>query len=369
MTRQVLPVRSRCFTGLVTTDGDGSKGPVSPTIASLLLPFIAECPVQRDPHSVSPSFESTPTGGGSSAQEPRRSDDILTQIEVSAADRVLIYLALSAMKLGGHRYGAFLDAATTAAKLAVYTSYLEQGKNVRKTSFLHHVEPKRVRAIIKEVESVLAEGRSLTTLSDQEPYYLSGLPYLWQTLHPWEPGTLRLQRTELTPSEQQQLEIQVPSEFPPARLLDLFEFLDLIKLLHSKSQDDLPPNRRMGLSDALTEHIKFRLLHSGTVVQLEAASLSIPVFALARTHYSPKGEQERVHTMVGDVARFFKLMQDWTAEQPGTLRAQEVFDINLDCRTEALEELDQLLRAWADKYHQDGGYPMVMQLATGRREE
>jgi hypothetical protein len=272
------------------------------------------------------------------------------------------------MKLGGHRYGAFLEAATTAAKLAVYTSYLEQGKNVRKTSFLHHVEPKRVRAIIREVEAVLQEGRSLTTLSDQEPYYLSGLPYLWQTLYPWKVGTLRLQRSELTPSEHQRLEAQIPTEYPAARLLDLFEFLDLIKLLHNKSQDDFPPSRRMALSDALTEHIKFRLLHSGTVVQLDASPLSIPVFALARTHYAPKGEQERVFTMVDDVARFFKLMQDWAAEKNDTLRAQEVFDVDQNRRTEALEELDQLLRAWADKYHQDGGYPMLLQLAAGSRE-
>lgn len=325
--------------------------------------------MQRNPRSTTPSTESTPLQNGSQPRGQSRFDDILAQIDVSAADRILIYLALSAMKLGGHRYGAFLEAATTAAKLAVYTSYLEQGKNVRKTSFLHHVEPKRVRAIIKEVEGVLAEGRSMTTLSDQEPYYLSGLPYLWQTLYPWQPGTLRLHRTELTPSEHQALENRVPPHFPQARLLDLFEFLDLIKLLHNKSQEDLPPNRRMGLSDALTEHIKFRLLHSGTVVQLETPSLSIPIFALARTHYAPKGERERVYTMIDDVARFFKLMQDWTAESPGVLRAQEVFDIDVEQRSEALAELDQLLRTWADKYHQDGGYPMVMQMATGSREE
>ncbi|MEL6385312.1 MAG: heterocyst differentiation control protein, partial [Cyanobacteria bacterium J06626_18] len=99
-------------------------------------------------------------------------DEVLSSLKVSSADRILVYLAMSAMKLGGHRYGAFLDAATTAAKFAVYSSYLEQGRNIRKTSFLHHVEPKRVRAIIKEVETVIQEGRSLTALSEQEPYYL-----------------------------------------------------------------------------------------------------------------------------------------------------------------------------------------------------
>ncbi len=328
------------------------------------LSFHDQGQVQRSFNSVPPSAEPPPNN----APNTGGFDDILAHLEVSSADRVLIYLAVSAMKLGGHRYGAFLEAATTAAKLAVYTSYLEQGKNVRKTSFLHHVEPKRVRAIIKEVEAVLVDGGALTTLSDQEPYYLSGLPYLWQSLYPWAPGTLRLHRPELTPSEHQRVEAEVPLHYPPTRLLDLLEFLDLIKLLHSKSQDDFPPTRRMVLSDALTEHIKFRLLHSGTVVQIEASPLSIPVFALARTHYAPKGERERVFTMIDDVARFFKLMQDWAAEQPGVLRALEVFDVDIDRRREALEELDQLLRAWADKYHQDGGYPMLMQLAAGTRE-
>ncbi|NER79431.1 MAG: heterocyst differentiation control protein [Leptolyngbya sp. SIO1D8] len=272
------------------------------------------------------------------------------------------------MKLGGHRYGAFLEAATTAAKFAIYSSYLEQSKNIRKTSFLHHVEPKRVRAIIKEVETLIAEGQSFTTLSDQEPYYLIGIPYLWQEKFPWKPGQPRLQSHSLTPKEQENLEHQLPEDTPNARLLDLFEFLDLIKLLHAKSQAEFPANRRMALSEALTEHIKFRLLHSGTVIQVDIPFLSIPIFALARNHYTPKGERERVFTMIDDVARFGKLMQGWMVEKPDVFRALEVFDVDKERQAEALEELDQLLQAWADKYHQDGGHPMILQLAAGTRE-
>lgn len=293
---------------------------------------------------------------------------MLDQLKVSSADRILIHLAISVMKLGGHRYGAFLDAATTAAKFAIYSSYIEQGRNIRKTSFLHHVEPKRVRAIIKEVEELLLEGKSLTMLSDQEPYYLIGLPYLWQEKHAWNPSKPRLQGHNLTRKEQEGLENSLPPNIPSAHLLDLFEFLDLIKLLHTKSQAEFPPNSRMALSEALTEHIKFRLLHSGTVVQIDIPFLSIPVFALARTHYAPRGQKERVFTMVDDVARFCKLMQGWVIEQPDAFRALEVFDVNQERREEALEELDQLLQAWADKYHQDGGYPMILQLAAGTRE-
>jgi hypothetical protein len=296
-------------------------------------------------------------------------DQVIADLKVSSADRILIYLAISVMKLGGHRYGAFLDAANTAAKLAIYSSYLEQGHNIRKTSFLHHVEPKRVRAIIKEVESLIADGRSLTTLSDQEPYYLIGLPHLWQEKYPWEPGSgSRLSGHHLTPKECEGLEAQLPEEIPPTQFLDLVEFLDLIKLLHTTSQAEYPPSRRMPLSEALTEHIKFRLLHSGTVTQLDIPFLSIPIFALTRTHYAPKGERERVFTMMDDLARFCKLMQGWVIERPDIFRGLEVFDVPLDKRDEALAELDELLRDWADKYHQDGGHPMILQLAAGTRE-
>jgi hypothetical protein len=295
-------------------------------------------------------------------------DQIIADLKVSSADRILIYLALSVMKLGGHRYGAFLDAANTAAKLAIYSSYLEQGQNIRKTSFLHHVEPKRVRAIIKEVEALVTEGRSLTTLSDQEPYYLIGLPHLWQEKHPWEPGLSRLNNHHLTVKECEDLEAQLPEDIPPARFLDLFEFLELINLLHIKSQAEYPPSRQMPLSEALTEHIKFRLLYSGTVTQLDIPFLSVPMFALTRTHYAPKGERERVFTMMDDLARFYKLMQGWVVERPDIIRGLEVFDVPAEKRDEALAELDELLKAWADKYHQDGGYPMILQLAAGTRE-
>ncbi|MGF1459400.1 MAG: heterocyst differentiation control protein [Leptolyngbyaceae cyanobacterium] len=295
-------------------------------------------------------------------------EQLLAQLKVSSADRILIHLAASVMKLGGHRYGAFLEAANAAAKLAIYSSYVEQGNNIRKTSFLHHVEPKRVRAIIKEVEALKTEGRSLTSLSDQEPYYLIGLPFLWQEKHPWQPGQSRLNGHHLTSKEYETLYAQLPDDLPTARFLDILEFADLIKLLHEKSQAEYPPSRQMPLSDALTEHIKFRLLYSGTVTQLDIPFLSIPIFALMRTHYAPKGERERVFTMMDDLARFCKLMQGWVIERTDIFRGLEVFDVPLEQRDEALKELDTLLKAWADKYHTDGGHPMILQLAAGTRE-
>lgn len=295
-------------------------------------------------------------------------DQIIADLKVSSADRILFYLAISVMKLGGHRYGAFLEAANTAAKLAIYSSYLEHGTNIRKTSFLHHVEPKRVRAIVKEVESLKADGKSLTSLSDQEPYYLIGLPFLWQEKYPWQEGQSRLTSHYLSPKEHETLYAQLSEDLPPARFLDMLEFLDLIKLLHEKSQAGYPPSRQMPLSEALTEHIKFRLLHSGTVTQVDIPFLSIPIFALTRTYYAPKGKRERVVTMMDDLARFSKLMQDWVVERPDVLRGLEVFDVPSEQREQALAELDTLLKAWADKYHQEGGHPMILQLAAGTRD-
>jgi len=52
----------------------------------------------------------------------------------------------------------------------------------------------------------------------------------------------------------------------------------------------------------------------------------------------------------------------------GVLRGVEVFDIDIDRRQEALQELDEMLRNWADKYHQEGGFPMVLQFAAGSRD-
>lgn len=270
--------------------------------------------------------------------------------------------------MGGHRYGAFLDAATTAAKLAIYSTYIEQGNNIRKTGFLYHVEPKRVKAIVKEVQEALDQGQTLKTLNSQEPYYLIALPHLWQEKFSCSLGQPRIVLSGLTPSERLEIERSLPPDLPNTKLLDPTEFLDLIQCLHELSQEDLSPSQRMTSSDALTEHIKFRLLHSGTVLQVDSPLLAVPLFALARTVYSPKGERERVFTMIDDVARFFSLLQSWVKEEPGVLRAIEVFDVDPAREEEALQELDQMLQAWADKYHQDGGKPMVLQLAAGARK-
>ncbi|MBE9137533.1 heterocyst differentiation control protein [Nodosilinea sp. LEGE 07088] len=299
---------------------------------------------------------------------PDLKQDLLRVVDSSPADWILLNLALSTMKMGGHRYGAFLDAATTAAKLAIYSTFVEQGENIRKTGFLYHVEPKRVKAIVHEIQQALAEGQSLKVLNSKEPYYLIALPFLWQEHFPCNSSTARVRIQGLTPGERKTIEESLPATAPLARILDQVEFNELIEILHQMSQEELPQSHRMPFSDALMSHIKFRLLHSGTVLQIDSPLVDIPLYALTSASYSPKGEQERVFAMIDDVARYFSLLQAWVSEDAGVMRGVEVFDIAPQQRQQALDELDAMLRAWADKYHQDGGLPMVLQFAAGRRE-
>jgi hypothetical protein len=294
--------------------------------------------------------------------------ELVRVLDNSPADWILFYLAMSTMKMGGHRYGAFLDAATTAAKLAIYSTYREQGENIRKTGFLYHVEPKRIKAIVQEVEAALANGQNMKRLNSKEPYYLIALPFLWQDRFPATEAESRITLYGLTPGERREIESSLPADLPAARILDQVEFNELIEMLHGLSQAELPENQRMPFSDALMSHIKFRLLHAGTVIQIDSPLVSIPLFALASESYSPKGERERVFAMIDDVARYFSLLQAWVREETGVLRGVEAFDIDLDRRQEALQELDDMLRTWADKYHQEGGLPMVLQFAAGKRD-
>ncbi len=294
--------------------------------------------------------------------------DLSKVVDNSPADWILLHLAMGTMKMGGHRYGAFLDAATTAAKLAIYSTFIEQGENIRKTGFLYHVEPKRVKAIVKEIQTAIADGQSLKALNSKEPYYLIAVPFLWQEKFPCRDQEPRVRLPGLTPGERKAIEDSLPLGSPKARILDQVEFNELVEMLHDLSQSELTENQRMPFSDALMLHIKFRLLHAGTVIQIDSPLVDIPLFALASESYAPKDERERVFAMIDDVARYFSILQSWVRNEEGVLRGIEVFDIDLDRRQEALQELDTLLRAWADKYHQEGGFPMVLQFAAGTRE-
>jgi hypothetical protein len=290
--------------------------------------------------------------------------DLYNALQGSAIDKLLFHLAENAMRQGGHRYGAFLDAATTAAKLTIYMTYLEEQQNLRKTGSLHHLEPKRVKAIVQEVQLALSEGRLLKILGSQEPSYLINLPYLWQQFYGCPEGASRWPISSLTSGEKRQIEASLPDDLPNAQILTDDLFLSLLEELHDQSQDFLPPDKRQPLSDALADHIELRLLHSKTVLRLDSP-VGFPLYVLAKKTYSPAGKQERTYTLIEDVDRFFQLMKAWVDEQPDVLRALETLNIQPTRKAEALKELSELVQAWADRYHDEAGELMVLQLVSG----
>ncbi|MEH1851630.1 MAG: heterocyst differentiation master regulator HetR [Nostoc sp.] len=294
--------------------------------------------------------------------------DLIKRLGPSAMDQIMLYLAFSAMRTSGHRHGAFLDAAATAAKCAIYMTYLEQGQNLRMTGHLHHLEPKRVKIIVEEVRQALTEGKLLKMLGSDEPRYLIQLPYVWLEKYPWQPGRSRVPGTSLTSEEKRQIEQKLPSNLPDAQLVSSFEFLDLIEFLHKRSQEDLPLEHQMPLSEALGEHIKRRLLYSGTVTRIDSP-WGMPFYALTRLSYTPADDQERTNILVEDTARYFRMMKNWAERQRNAMRLLEELDILPEKMEQAMEELDEIIRAWADKYHHDGGIAVILQTVFGERED
>ena len=294
--------------------------------------------------------------------------DLIKSLSPSAMDQILIYLAFSAMRTGGHRHGAFLDAAATAAKFAIYMTYLEQSHNIRMTGHLHHIEPKRVKVIVEEVKKALTEGKLLKMLGSQEPSYLIQFPYVWLERYPWYTGRSRISGTSLTSEEKRHIEAKAPESLPDAQIISSIQFLELIEFLHSRSQENLPPNQCLPLSEALAEHIKRRLIYSGTVTRIDSP-WGLPFYALTRISYSPADSEERTYIMIEDTARYFRLMREWAAREPQVIRLLEELDILPEQMDEAIAELDQIIRTWADKYHTSGGQPMVLQMIFGSKSD
>lgn len=295
--------------------------------------------------------------------------DLIRSLSPSAMDQIMLYLAFSAMRTSGHRHGAFLDAAATAAKCAIYMTYMEQGQNLRMTGHLHHIEPKRVKAIVKEVQQALTEGKLLKMLGSQEPRYLIQFPYIWLERYPWQPGMPRIPGNNLTSDEKRLLEKKLPQYLPDAQVINSFQFMELIEYLHNRAQEMFPPERQIPLSEALAEHIKRRLIYSGTVTKIDSP-WGMPFFALSRSSYSPPDDHERTLVMVEDTARYFRMMKDWAERQkPEVMRVIEELDIPPERHQQAMEELDEVIRAWADRYHKPGGTPMILQMVFGEKED
>ncbi len=293
--------------------------------------------------------------------------DLIKRLSLSAIDQIMIYLAFSAMRMGGHRHGAFLDAAATAAKCAIYMTYLEQDQNLRMTGHLHHIEPKRVKVIVEEVRQALTEGKLMRMLGSQEPSYLIEFPYIWIEQYPWQAGRSRVPGTSLTMEEKRQIEDKLPPNLPDAMLINAFQLMDLIEFLHQRSQQELPSDRQLPLSEAFAEHIKRRLIYSKTITRIDSP-WGMPFYALTRSSYAPADEEERAYTMIEDTARFFRMMRDWSDRQASVIRILEELDIPDDRLDQAFEELDVIVRAWADRYHQVGGKTFLLQMVIGPKE-
>ncbi|NEQ26157.1 MAG: heterocyst differentiation control protein, partial [Microcoleus sp. SIO2G3] len=154
---------------------------------------------------------------------------------------------------------------------------------------------------------------------------------------------------------------------PDAQLLNTFQFMDIIEFLHTRSQEDVPIDGQLPLSEALAEHIRRRLIYSGTVTRIESP-WGMPFYALTRASYSPADAEERTYIMVEDTARYFRLMKDWADRQANVVRILEELDIPPDRVDRALEELDELLRGWADRYHKEGGLPFILQMVVGQKD-
>ncbi|MBD2091187.1 heterocyst differentiation control protein [Microcoleus sp. FACHB-1515] len=285
----------------------------------------------------------------------------------SALDQIMLYLAFSALRTSGHRHGAFLDAAATAAKCAIYTTYMKEGQNLRLTGQLHHIEPKRVKVIVEEVRQALTEGKMLKTLGSNEPRYLIQLPFVWLEQFPWQPGESRIAGSSLLPAEKRQVESLLPADLPNARLINALEFMDLIEFLHLRSQADWPIEQQLPLSEAMAEHIRRRLIYSGTVTRIDAP-WGTPFYALTRLSYSPADDDARAYAAIEDTADFYALMRRWANREPKVLRMVEELNIPADQIEIALAELDRLVKDWADRYHQDDGEPIVLHMAIGQHE-
>ncbi|QYO64787.1 hypothetical protein JVX88_35280 [Leptolyngbya sp. 7M] len=114
----------------------------------------------------------------------------------------------------------------------------------------------------------------------------------------------------------------------------------------------------------MADHIKRRLIHAGTVTRIDSP-WGVPFYALIRTSYSPVDEKERAYTVVENTARYFSLMRDWAERKPNAVRILEELNIPTERIDQALQELDELIKNWADRYHQAGGVPMVVQSVVG----
>jgi hypothetical protein len=284
---------------------------------------------------------------------------------LSSIDKLLFHIAHLALQLGGHRYGSFIEAATTVAKLAVYASYLEHNHSLNKTGLLHHIEPKRVKEIVREVETLLERDKFGSGLGNQEPEFLIGIPNLWIERFPWRDSESPVTVGGFTPQELEGLISQLPKHRPKAKIINEIEFFDLLHSMHHIAHQQFSTTKPKPFSNALQEHYVFKVLHSGMVTRVRQSAIDMDLYVLVRMSYSPRQVSEKLNTLFSDLAYAIENLQLWLQNAPDVLRAVETLEIKPQDQATALAELDELVRMWADKYHDETGTPVILQLSTG----
>lgn len=297
-------------------------------------------------------------------------DRLAKALNVSDIDFFLLLLVINLIKNFGHRYGKVIDAVCIAAKFAVYLTYLEEGNNLRRTGFLHHVEPRRVKEIVREFDTLIEEGGSLSMLGSVEPTYLIGFSYIWLEKYSLKQGESRCRLLNLTESEQLIIESSFPKNIPDCLMLREVDVDMLIQELHQRVQILLPEGKRTPFSESLAEHAKFRLIAAQTVQEIKI-SKEMTAYLLVKRDYSPQGRQARMQTMIQDLTRSFRWMYSWINDDSQVMRGIETLELKEENREKALQELDQLVKTWADKHHTegDGSNIIALQFMVGPHQE
>lgn len=225
-----------------------------------------------------------------------------------------------------------------------------------------------VDELMDELIQALTEGKQLRTLGCKEPRYLIQFPYVWLERYPWQQGRSRIFDPSLNLEQKQQLETILPDRLLNAQVVSARQLGELIEFLYARSQENLPTEQCVPFSEAIAEDIQRRLLAAGTVTSIDSP-WGVPYYALTCASYSPVDREERTYNLVEDMSQYFRLMKNWADRKPIAMRLLEELDILPDRIEPAMQELDEIVRAWADKYHHDQGQPMILQAAFGSQDE
>lgn len=226
----------------------------------------------------------------------------------------------------------------------------------------------RLDELMDELIQVLTEGKQLQEQGSRESRYLIQFPYVWLERYPWQPEQSRICDPNLNSEQKRQIEKKLPDFLLNAQVVNSHQFLELIEFLYVRAQDELPQERRKPFDEVIAEDIKHRLIASETVTPIDS-SWGLTYYVLTRASYSPVAQEERTYAVAEDTAQYFRLMKDWSDHRPIAMRLLEELDILPEQIESAMQELDELIRTWADKYHNDKGQAMIFQAAFGLQED